>query len=167
LPISTVVSLWIFRNHSPAHASYLQAVPLAFLDECHLPLKHLKRLSPQLGLTHWIPDTQITVETDASDYALTADLSITTPNGDLNPIASHSWTFSALELNYDVHDKELLAILKLCKRWYIPQSSGLPIDVVTDHWNLQYFSTTKIITWRQHVGPIPFQIQSRNPFPSW
>jgi len=36
------------------------------------PLKHLKRLSPQLlVLTHWIPDTQITVETDASDYALT------------------------------------------------------------------------------------------------
>src|SRR5882724_2504795 len=29
-------------------------------------------------LTHWIPETQITIETDASDYALAAVLSITT-----------------------------------------------------------------------------------------
>ena len=46
-------------------------------------------------LTHWIPDTQITVETDASDYALTTVLSIMTPNGKLHPIAFHSQTFSA------------------------------------------------------------------------
>ena len=63
-------------------------------------------------LTHWILDTQITVKTDASDYTLAAVLSIMTLNGNLHPIAFH-WNFSALELNYDVHDKELLAILKL------------------------------------------------------
>jgi len=66
-------------------------------------------------LTHWIPDTQITVETDASDYALATVLSITTPNGELHPIAFHSRTFSAPELNYDVHDKELLAIFEAFK----------------------------------------------------
>ena len=59
-------------------------------------------------LTHWIPDTQITVKTDASDYTLTAVLSITTSNGELHPIAFHSWTFSTPEINYNVHDKELL-----------------------------------------------------------
>src|SRR5882672_6199313 len=92
----------------------------------------------------------VTVETDASDYALTAVLSITTPNGELHPIAFHSWTFSTLELNYDVHDKELLAIFEAFKQWqHYLEGSGLPIDVVTDHRNLQYFSTTKTPTCRQ------------------
>jgi len=60
---------------------------------------------------------QITVETDTSDYALATVLSMTTPDGDLHPIAFHSWTFSALELNYDVHDKELLATFEAFKQW--------------------------------------------------
>jgi len=66
-------------------------------------------------LTHWIPDTQITVKTDASDYTLAAVLSITTLDGEVHPIAFHSLTFSAPELNYDVHDKELLAIFEAFK----------------------------------------------------
>jgi len=81
-----------------------------------LLLKHLKKaFTTALVLTHGILDTQITVETDASDYALTAVLSITTPNGELNPIAFHSRTFSAPELNYDVHNKELLTIFEAFK----------------------------------------------------
>src|SRR5882672_12508820 len=92
----------------------------------------------------------VTVETDASDYALTAVLSITTPNGELHPIAFHSWTFSTLELNYDVHDKELLAIFEAFKQWqHYLEGSGLPIDMVTNHQNLQYFSMTKILMHQQ------------------
>jgi len=41
-------------------------------------------------LTHWILDTQITVNTDASDYTLTAILSITTPSGELHLVTFHS-----------------------------------------------------------------------------
>ena len=54
------------------------------------------------------------------------------------------------ERNYDVHDKELLAIYEAFKRWrHYLKGSGDPVDVVTDHRNLQYFSTTKILTRRQ------------------
>jgi len=81
-----------------------------------LPLKHLKKaFTTALVLTHWILDTQITVNTDASDYALTTVLSIMTPNGELHPISFHSWMFLALELNYDIHDKELLTIFEAFK----------------------------------------------------
>ena len=38
-----------------------------------------------LVLTHWILDTPIMVETDASDYALAAVLSICTPDGNYLP----------------------------------------------------------------------------------
>jgi len=63
-------------------------------------------------LMHWVPDAQLVVETDASDYALTAILSIVTKDNEIYPVAFHSRTFSAPELNYDIHDKELLAIFK-------------------------------------------------------
>ena len=85
-------------------------VPWNFTDECHSTFNTLKKaFSTTPVLTHWIPDTQITVETDASDYALAAILSITTPSSKLHPIAFHSQTFTSPEHNYDVHDKELLA----------------------------------------------------------
>jgi len=43
-----------------------------------------------LVLTHWIPDTQITIKTDTSNYVLAAILSIMTSSGELHPIAFHS-----------------------------------------------------------------------------
>jgi len=90
------------------------------------------------------------VETNASDYALAAILSIMTKDNEIHPIAFHSWTFSALELNYDVHNKELLARFKAFKIWqHYLEGSASPIDVVTDHKNLEYFSTTKILMCRQ------------------
>jgi len=82
-----------------------------FSNECYSAFKAFKQaFTTALVLTHWIPDTQITVETEASDYALAAVLLITTLNGKLHPIALHSWKFSSQELNYNMHDKELLTI---------------------------------------------------------
>jgi len=85
-----------------------------------------------------------------SNYTLAAVLSITTPNSKLHPIAFHSQTFSTQELNYDVHHKELLTNFKAVKLWqHYLKGSALPIDVVTNHWNFQYFSMTKILTHQQ------------------
>ena len=54
------------------------------------------------------------------------------------------------ELNYDTHDKELLAIFEAFKIWWhYLEGPAYPIDVVTDHKNLEYFSTTKVLTRRQ------------------
>ena len=101
-------------------------------------------------LTHWIPDTQIIIETDASDYALAAILSIIAEDGKVHPIAFHSCTFNSAESNYDTHDKELLAIFEAFRIWrHYLEGSPLPIDVVTDHKNLEYFCTTKVLTHRQ------------------
>jgi len=56
------------------------------------------------------------LETDASDRALAAILS-TRSNSEVRPIAFHSRAFSAAEINYNVHDKELLAIVEAFKKW--------------------------------------------------
>ena len=90
------------------------------------------------------------METNASDYALTAILSIVNEDNEVHPVAFHSRTFTAAELNYDTHDKELLAIFKAFKIWrHYLEGLAYPIDVVTDHKNLEYFSTTKVLTRRQ------------------
>ena len=87
------------------------------------------------------------IETDASDYALGAILSIISDSSDIHPIAFHSCTFTSPEQNYDTHDKELLAIFDAFQLWpHYLEGSGTPIDVVINHKNLEYFSTTRILT---------------------
>ena len=98
-------------------------------------------------LTHWIPDAQLIVETDTLDYALAAILSIVNKENEVHPVAFHSRTFTIAELNYDTHDKELLAIFEAFKIWqHYLEGLAYSIDVVMDHKNLEYFSTTKVLT---------------------
>ena len=102
-------------------------------------------------LTHWVPNTQIILETNASDYTLTAILSTISPNNsEIHLIAFHSQTFTAPELSYDVHNKELLVIFEAFKIWrHHLKGLAFPIDVITDHKNLEYFMTMKLLTRRQ------------------
>ena len=94
-------------------------------------------------------NAQLIVETNASDYALTAILSIVNKDNEVHPVAFHSRTFTAAELNYDTHDKELLAIFEAFKIWrHYLEGLAYPINVVMDHKNLEYFSTTKVLTQR-------------------
>jgi len=57
------------------------------------------------------------VETDALDYTLTAIFSIVNKDNKVHLVAFHSHTFTVVELNYDTHDKELLAIFEAFKIW--------------------------------------------------
>ena len=125
--------------------------PWNFSEECRHSfnaLKHAFTTAPIL--THFIPDTPITVETDASDYAVAGILSITCADGELHPVTFYSRTLTAPELNYDTHDKELLAIFEAFRTWrHYLEGSVTPVDVVMDHKNLEYFSTSKVLTHRQ------------------
>ena len=88
------------------------------------------------------------METNALDYALAAILSIVNEDNEVHPVAFHS--FTTAELNYDTYDKELLAIFEAFKIWqHYLERLAYPINIVTDHKNLEYFSTTNILTWRQ------------------
>ncbi|CAA7258940.1 unnamed protein product [Cyclocybe aegerita] len=128
-----------------------KGVPFKFSDEAWESFNYLKKaFTTAPVLTQWIPDRPIILETDASDYALTAILSIELTNGEIHPVAFHSRTFNPTEFNYDVHDKELFAIYEsFWIWWHYLEGSGTPIDVVTDHKNLEYFATTKLLNRRQ------------------
>jgi len=101
-------------------------------------------------LTYWIPDAQLIVKTDASDYALAAILSIVNEDNEVHLVVFHSHTFTTAELNYDTYNKKLLAIFEAFKIWqHYLEGLAYSIDIVMDHRNLEYFSTTKVLTQRQ------------------
>ena len=52
------------------------------------------------------------METDVLDYAITAILSIVNEENEVHPVTFHSCTFTIVELNYDTHNKKLLAIFE-------------------------------------------------------
>jgi hypothetical protein len=128
-----------------------KSAPWNFDEKCRDSFTKLKSAFTSAPiLTYWIPDHQIIVETDTSDYALAAILSIYSDDGEIHPIAFHSHTFSMSELNYDTHDKELLAIFEAFHIWqHYLEGAPMPIDIVMDHKNLKYFCTTKVLTCRQ------------------
>ena len=89
------------------------------------------------------------METDTLDYALAVILSIVNEKNQVHLVTFHSYIFTVAELNYNTYDKEFLAIFEAFKIWqHYLEGPAYPIDVVTDCKNLEYFSTTKILTWR-------------------
>jgi hypothetical protein len=90
-----------------------QKVPWNFDKKYMKAFKTLKEAFTQAPiLTHWIPGKPIMVETDASDYAVAGVLFIQLDDELYHPVAFMLQTLYDAELNYDIHDKELLAIFE-------------------------------------------------------
>jgi hypothetical protein len=104
------------------------------------------------------------VETDTSDFALGGTLSQVSNDKKLHPIAFYSRKFSPAEINYEIHDKELLAIVNCFKAWrrYLEGSLHM-VQVFSDYKNLEYFMTTKVLNrrqacWAQELVGMDFKI---------
>ncbi|KAE8206965.1 hypothetical protein CF327_g7448 [Tilletia walkeri] len=90
------------------------------------------------------------METDASDYALAAVISQPDDDDVLHPVAFRSRKLSAAELNYEIHDKEMLAIVDTLDSWrHLLMDSQHTVTIFTDHKNLEYFTTSKLLNRRQ------------------
>jgi RNase H-like domain found in reverse transcriptase len=62
-------------------------------------------------------------------------------DGLLRPWAYFSRKNSLAECNYEIHDRELLAIISCLREWESELSSVRHFKVITDHKNLRYFTT--------------------------
>jgi hypothetical protein len=101
-------------------------------------------------LTHFDPHCKYIVETDTWDFALGGTLSQTAQDEKLHPNAFHYRKFSPAEINYGIHDKELLTIVDCFKAWQRYLEGSLhTVQVFTDHKNLEYFMMTKVLNRRQ------------------
>jgi hypothetical protein len=91
------------------------------------------------------------IEADSSDFATGAVLSQQTPeDGKWHPVAFLSKSLSAVERNYEIHDKEMLAIICAMEEWrHFLEGAEHQFKVWTDHKNLEYFRTAKKLNRRQ------------------
>jgi hypothetical protein len=89
------------------------------------------------------------VEADSSDYVQGGVLS-QMKEGVLHPVAFFSKKLLLAKCNYEIYDKELLAIVNCLEHWR-PELEGtdLPIQILTNHKALEYFMTLKKLTRRQ------------------
>ena len=100
-------------------------IPFKWTEAQQTAFDELKvKFSSTPVLTTFDPEKQITLETDASDFAIGACLSQPDENNKLHPVAYYSRTMSPAELNYDIHDKELLAIVVAFEQWKVYLEGG-------------------------------------------
>src|SRR6202051_2496500 len=116
----------------------------------HLAFKrliHAITSEPVLALPR--PKGQFRIEADASDYAIGAVLS-QLQDGRWHPIAFLSKALQEAQRNYEVYDKEMLAIMLALEEWrhYLVGADEV-FEIWTDHQNLQYFRQPQKVNRRQ------------------
>jgi len=101
-------------------------------------------------LKYFDPNKKIVIEVDASDFAVGGILSQINVNNIMHPVAYFSRKLTNAELNYEIYNKDMLAIITAFKEWraYL-EGAQYQITVLTDHKNLEYFLTTKALNRRQ------------------
>jgi hypothetical protein len=93
---------------------------------------------------------QFKVEFDASDFAIGAILSQQQEDGTWRPIAFISRSLNDAERNYQVYDKEMLAMMHAFYEWaHYLKGAETPVEVLTDHQNLTYFRKPQNLNRRQ------------------
>jgi hypothetical protein len=102
------------------------------------------------ALRHYDHEREVIIETDASDYLSAGILSQRDDEGVLHPVAYCSKKNSPAECNYDIYDKEPMAIIKALEEWR-PECEGAayPLQLITDHKNMEYFMTKKLLNRTQ------------------
>ena len=81
---------------------------------------------------------------------ITGIFSLRTDDGEIHPVAFYAHTLLGAEFNYNTHDKELLAIFEAFRTWrHYLESPHHMIDVITNHKNLEYFSSMKTLSCHQ------------------
>ena len=108
------------------------------------------KFQEDIVLATWDPERDTRVEPDASGWAVGGVLSQWDSVQGWRPVAFYSEKHLPAECNYDIHDKELLAIIKCVSEWN-SELRGLtkPFTILTDHRNLEPFTKKKKLSERQ------------------
>jgi len=108
------------------------------------------------------------IEADSLDFASRAVLSQQLPGEDKwHPVAFYSKSLSSVERNYKIHDKEMLAIIRALEKWrHFLEGARHPVEIWTDHKNLEYFMTAKKLNhhqvhWSLYLARFNFKLVHR------
>ena len=115
--------------------------PFQWTPECRKALDTLIKIvtdGPELAQPDLVKPFYLQV--DASAYATGAVLTQLDGRGKHRAIGFFSKTFNEAERNYDIHDRELLAVFRGLTHWrHLLLSSPFETTVLTDHKNLEYY----------------------------
>jgi hypothetical protein len=120
-------------------------------QHAEIALQKLKRAFTEAPiLQHFDPEKPITLQTDASGFAIAGILNQFDGFGVLRPTSFYSRKCTPAEQNYDTYDRELLAIVVAMKQWrHHLEGARYKILIQCDHKNLEYFQTSKVLSRRQ------------------
>jgi len=122
-----------------------------WIQQCQEAFEELKhKFTTAPILCHYHPERRKQIETDASDLAKAGILSQYEPDKCWHPLAFYNKCFLSAELNYDVHDKEIVLIVNSFQQWrHFLIGAPEQIVVYMDYKNLEYFNTIKLLNRRQ------------------
>ena len=90
------------------------------------------------------------VEADASNYATGGVLSMKCSDKKWKPVTFISKSLSDIERNYEIHDKEILVVVKCLEAWrHFLEGTVVKFKIWTDHKNLEYFIKAQKLNKRQ------------------
>jgi len=95
-------------------------------------------------------DKEFRVEADASNYTTSRVLSMKGSDELWRPVAFISKSLSDTERNYEIHNKEMLAVVRCLKAWrHFLKGATMKFEIWTDHKNLEYFMKAQKLNRRQ------------------
>jgi hypothetical protein len=137
------------------------------MEEAKITFKNLKKefLKKPLLIT---PDQTLLfeIECDASKYAIGAILYQRDRNGNKHPVCFYSKTLTPPEQNYDIHDRELLAIIQSLEEWrHYLEGAPQTVTIWSDHRNLTHWKKSQKVNqqqarWYEFLARFDYKIEN-------
>lgn len=135
----------------PLHDLTAKGTPWQWGDAQAKAFRDLKAAITSAPILVFLSESKVYhVECDSSDYATGAVLSQEGSDGKLHPIAFLSKSLNAVERNYEIHDKEMLSVMRALEEWrHYLEGTETPFEIYNDHKNLEYFMGARKLNRRQ------------------
>ena len=109
-----------------------------------------ERFTKELVLAAPDLDKKMRMEVDASDYTMSGVLFMECEDKLWRLVAFLSKLLNETERNYEIHDKEMLAIIRGLENWrHLLEGTRSKFEIWTDHKNLEYFMKAQKLNRRQ------------------
>jgi len=95
-------------------------------------------------------DKEFRVEANASNYATEGVLLMKCSDNLWRPVAFISKSLSNIKRNYEIHNKEILAVIRYLEVWkHFLEGTTVKFEIWTDHKNLEYFMKVQKLNQKQ------------------
>uniref|UniRef100_A0A0W0FX52 Putative reverse transcriptase-rnase h-integrase n=1 Tax=Moniliophthora roreri TaxID=221103 RepID=A0A0W0FX52_MONRR len=135
----------------PLHDLTKKNMKFDWMKECDIAFRVSKAKFLQQLILQMPDNTKpFVIEADTSKWAMGAVLKQQGTDGDLHPCSYISHAFTPTEKNYEIYNRELMAIINALKTWehYLLGGTHL-VTVLSDHKSLTYFQTAQKLNRRQ------------------